>query len=115
MADSDPDKWYIGWDWFAQMWWVDPPLGCPDQDQKWFTDRADAFEYMDEWLRKQDVEFEGLDFTAAPDQPRLHALMNEPDDFRSYAKLVMNPVAAQDFTERNERLNHYKTRVGLQT
>lgn len=53
---ADPDKWHIGWEWHANMWYVEPPVSMMDDvDVKWFEDRSEAFQWVDDQIRSQEV------------------------------------------------------------
>jgi|SRR6478735_6157594 len=52
------EAWHIGWDWHADMWYVEPPFDAelPDgEPMKWFNHRNEAFEFVDEQIREQPV------------------------------------------------------------
>lgn len=53
------EAWHIGWDWHADMWYVEPPFDVEFEDgepMKWFHDRAEAFEEVDRFIREQPVQ-----------------------------------------------------------
>jgi hypothetical protein len=57
-ATHEPGEvWHIGWDWHADMWYVEPPYDVElDEPMKWFHDRYKAFDFVDEWLRSMPVQ-----------------------------------------------------------
>lgn len=57
MLHEPGEVWHIGWDWYAHMWFVEPPFDIElDEPIKWFNDRSDAFDYVDDWIRTQPVQ-----------------------------------------------------------
>lgn len=51
------EVWHIGWDWYAHMWFVEPPFDVElEEPIKWFHERNQAFEFVDDWIREQPVQ-----------------------------------------------------------
>ncbi len=123
--DRDPDKWFIGWEWHAGMWYVDPPVGIELDDEAWFTDRAKAFAFVDEQLQKQPVQNSLVD--EVPEQPfELTRIKHEDNPLlppsngvpryvpKALRSLPVAPEPNDEVTEKSAaRVADYASRVGL--
>lgn len=122
------EVWHIGWDWYAAMWFVEPPddVELPDgEPMLWYADRDKAFGFVDTQIREQPVinspvdEIPSLPFeltkTDVPDNPTLPAYVprDEREELKPWEDLVRNPVGEQPNEDRAARLEYYSDRVGL--
>lgn len=86
------DVWGIHWDWHAEMWFVEPPFDVElDEPIKWFNERSEAFEFVDEQIRSQPVKVSVVDQTDA----------------------VLEPVLRYSSPKNEERIAEYARKVGL--
>ena len=121
------EVWHIGWDWYAHMWFVEPPFDVDlDEPIKWFTDRHQAFDYVDEWIRTQPVQVSVLDQmdvpTPEPPQPEFDVVTPEPvadvpvytpEPVRELSAPVHIPSLEEAQTAQERRLAEYARRVGI--
>ena|SRR5690349_10324600 len=120
------EVWHIGWDWFAHMWFVEPPFDVDlDEPMKWFTEREDAFDYVDTWIREQPVQAsvvdqaevvqgfvpEPVDDVVVPRAERSReATITEPPRVLSDVHI---PTAEEAQTEQQQRVAAYAQQVGI--
>lgn len=126
------DVWHIGWDWHADMWYVEPPFDVDlDEPIKWFNERHQAFDFVDDWIREQPVSVSVVDQVDSP-AARLdrnpetkarveaaHARIEEavpvyvPEPPRQVSGPVYVPQIQEARTPQEIRLAEYAARVGL--
>lgn len=123
------EAWHIGWDWHADMWYVEPPFDVElDEPIKWFSNRDEAFNYVDDWIRKQPVQVsvidrseiaanlipltdEGTDLAVLP--PRGTTAIVAPEPVREMSAPVHIPSLEEATTRHEQRLAEYAQRVGI--
>ena len=120
------EVWHVGWDWYAHMWFVEPPFDVDlDEPIKWFNERHTAFEFVDDWIREQPVQasvVEQAEINHDPEAVREFEVINEepvsevpvyvPEPKRVLSDVhIPTPEEAQ--TERERRLAAYNQRVGI--
>jgi hypothetical protein len=122
------EVWHIGWDWFAHMWYVEPPFDVElDEPIKWFNERGQAFNFVDDWIRSQPVQASVIDqmdtgpaeTIALPDEgtdlavqyvpPRVEV----PEPVRQMVAPVHIPSLEEAQTKQEARLAEYAQRVGI--
>jgi hypothetical protein len=127
------EVWHIGWDWYAHMWFVEPPFDVDlDEPIKWFNDRDEAFNFVDDWIREQPVqasivdqaeinhEVVAVDTSTWDDDggsiipPRSRAeQVIEPPRVLSVPAPVHIPTPEEATTAAERRVAEYAQRVGL--
>lgn len=114
------EAWHIGWDWHAGMWFVEPPFDVDlEEPMLWFTERYQAFEKVDQFIREQPLLVdvvseiqpvrEDLTVIRHEDNPLIPAYVpkaERPEGKPKEPLRVLNDQAAQ-------RVAHYASRVGL--
>lgn len=118
------EVWHIGWDWHANMWYVEPPFDVDlDEPIKWFNDRHEAFDFVDTWIREQPVQASVLDQVDEP-PPEFETLTPEsvedspvyvhvPEQVREVSAPVHIPRLEEATSKREARLAEYAARVGI--
>lgn len=125
------EVWHVGWDWYAHMWFVEPPFDVElDEPIKWFNERHDAFDFVDTWIREQPVQAsvveqsevtQGALVIALPDEnvtdfrvPRSREeQITEPPRVLSQPVPVHIPTPEEATTNAERRVAEYAQRVGL--
>lgn len=125
------EVWHIGWDWYAHMWYVEPPFDVElEEPIKWFHERSDAFNFVDDWIREQPVQasivdqaeinhelvtVEEEDVDAVPPYvPRSRdETITEPPRVLSTPVPVHIPTPEEATTAAERRVAEYAQRVGL--
>lgn len=126
-AIHDPgDVWHIGWDWHADLWFVEPPFDVElDEPIKWFNQRHEAFEFVDDQIRRQPVQVSVFDHvdssnvvdaTPPPEQTVPYVRATEVPEPQRVARPV-HPVYVPPIEEarnpKEARLAQYAATVGL--
>ena len=105
------EVWHVGWDWYADMWYVEPPFDVElDEPIKWYSERQEAFDFVDEWFRTQAP---ATDLTPPPaGEPEQQVVSNPVAEPVRVVEYPMEPN--QEYEEnRVRRLAEYKARVGI--
>lgn len=127
------DVWHIGWDWHADMWYVEPPFDVDlDEPIKWFNERHQAFDFVDDWIREQPVAVSVVDqaeavarFDRNPEtKARVQAAESRIEQavpvevaepvrvVEGAAPVYVPSTLAEARTPREERLARYQATVG---
>ena len=127
------EVWHVGWDWFAHMWYVEPPFDVElDEPIKWFNDRDQAFEFVDDWIREQPVGVSVIDQAEVNTEPVVPIPLEETvtvdvpyvprsreDQIMEPPRVVSQPVPVhiptpeEATTAAERRVAEYAQRVGL--
>jgi hypothetical protein len=133
---DEEEHFHIGWDWHANLWFVEPPVAYDELDvgTRYYVDRDQAFEAVDTMIREQPVQRDPItdellreelaqivDNADDPLPPRepvrqtaaepVRRVSTSETNRRRYG--VANPLAEQPLTSREERLSQYQWAVGL--
>lgn len=114
------EVWHVGWDWHADLWFVEPPEDVElDDPILWFNERHQAFEFIDDWIRTQPVQASVVD--EVPEQPfELPVIRHEDNPLlppyvpkaQRPAEPVREPIRVLN-ENAADRVADYASRVGL--